>query len=193
MARNFLNPFRSEGLMGSGFADPFLSLHREVNRLFDDVMRGGALATSTDGVQSVNLIPPPMDVSETENEMVLKAELPGVSESDVEVTLNDDVLRIRAEKKMEHDEKRQDYHFTERAFGTFQRSLRLPFQAEPDQVNAHFENGVLTVRLRKAPAQDRSRKIQISSQGGKQGRIESGQSRAGKGESSTKAGAAPSS
>jgi HSP20 family protein len=178
MARNSLTSFRPGGLMSSGFADPFLSLHRDMNRLFEDVLRSGGLSPSAGDTQGVGLIPPPMDVSETDGELVLKAEMPGVSEADVEVTLNDDVLTLRAEKKIEHDEERQDYHFTERSFGTFQRSLRLPYQVEPDQVNASFENGVLTIRLPKSQPQQRSRKIEVqgASAGTKRSRIESNQS-----------------
>ena len=139
MARvpNLFNP----GTLLSVGTDPFLTLHREMNRLFDDVMRGGAPTTAgQSGGQGAVLLAPSMDVSETDKEARVKVELPGVREDDIEISLNDDVLVIRAEKRQERKEEREGVHFSERAFGTFQRSLRLPFQVDPDQVQARFEN-----------------------------------------------------
>src|SRR5215210_8960517 len=112
---------------------------------------------------------PHIDVSETEKELKICAELPGVTEKDVEVTLNDDVLTIRGEKKVERTNEQENYHFVERSYGTFQRSLRVPYPVEPDQVQARFEHGVLTVTLPKAEQQQRSRRIQVQA-GGAQGR-----------------------
>lgn len=149
-------------LMGAG-VDPYMTLHREMNRLFDDVLRGGG--TAGNGPGAAGFLAPSMDVSETDKEIRILAELPGVAENDVEVSLNDDVLTIRAEKRQERKEEREGVHLSERAFGTFQRSLRLPFQVNPDQVQARFENGVLNVTLPKTAPQERSKRIQI--QGGK--------------------------
>ena len=154
--------FSPGGLMGAG--DPFLTLHREMNRLFDDVMRGGGSPSGGQGGQPT-VLAPHMDVSETDKEVRIQAELPGVSENDVELSLNDDVLTIRAEKKQERKEEREGVHISERSFGTFQRSLRLPFQVNPDQVQARFENGVLRVTLPKTAPQERSRRIQIQGSG----------------------------
>jgi HSP20 family protein len=161
MARNPLSPFRPGGLTERGFGeDPFMSLHREMNRLFDDVFRGVPTAGAR-GRSGGDFVTAHMDVSETENEVRICAELPGVSQDDVEVSLDDDVLTIRGEKKLERKDEKENYHFMERSYGTFQRSLRLPFRVEPDQVQADFNNGVLTVTLPKTKAQDRSRRIQI--------------------------------
>ena len=90
---------------------------------------------------------PHVDVSETDRELKICAELPGVSEKDVEVRLEDDVLVIRGEKKFERKDEKESYHFMERSYGTFQRSIRIPFQVNPDEVKADFHNGVLTVTL----------------------------------------------
>jgi HSP20 family protein len=151
-------PFRSS-LLGS---DPFLSLHREVNRLFDDVFRG---EPSSGGNQRgvTSFINTSMNVSETENELRVTAELPGVSQGDVDVMLQDDVLTIRGEKKFEQKDEKENFHFVERSYGTFQRSIRLPFPADPEQVQANFENGVLSVTLPKSSKQERSRKIEVRS------------------------------
>ena len=192
--------FSPGSLWGAGGSDPFLTLHREMNRLFDDVLRGGPVSSGGQGgSQGSVLLAPHMDVSETDRELRVQAELPGVSESDIEVSLNEDVLTIRAEKKQERKEEREGVHFSERAFGTFQRSLRLPFQVNPDQVQARFENGVLSVTLPKTQPQERSRRIQIqgtqqqasirqdqASQGG-QGASSGGGSNAADGASSTPA------
>jgi HSP20 family protein len=159
--------FSPGSLLGTGGSDPFLTLHREMNRLFDDVLRGGPVSSGGQGgSQGGLLLAPHMDVSETDKELRIQAELPGVSEKDIDVSLHEDVLTIRAEKKQERKEEREGVHFSERAFGTFQRSLRLPYQVNPDQVQARFENGVLSVTLPKTQPQERSRRIQV--QGGQQ-------------------------
>jgi HSP20 family protein len=120
------------------------------------------------------------------------AELPGVSEKDIDVRLEDDVLVVRAEKKFERKDEKENYHFMERSYGTFQRAVRLPGPVDPDQVQASFENGVLTVSVPKSEQQERSRRIQIqgesrsgTSGGATQIEGESGAS-AGKGSSRAK-------
>ena len=158
MARNSIIPFRTGGLLGG---DPFMSLHREMNRLFDDVLRGSVLSASGSQGGGTALLAPQMNVSETDKEVRITAELPGVAEQDISVELNDDVLVIRGEKKDERKEDKENYHFVERSFGTFQRSLQLPFRVEPEQVQARFRNGVLSVTLPKGAQQERSRRIAI--------------------------------
>jgi HSP20 family protein len=158
--------FSSGGLIGAGGGDPFLILHREMNRLFDDVLRGGPMPT---GGQGDMLLAPQMDVSETDKEIRIEVELPGVRENEIEVSLNEDVLTIRAEKKQERKEEREGAHVRERSFGIFQRSLRLPFQVSPEQVQARFENGVLRVTLPKTQPQERSRRIQVQGRAAQDG------------------------
>ncbi|MFO1056546.1 MAG: Hsp20/alpha crystallin family protein [Dongiaceae bacterium] len=182
MARNWMNPYAGGGLLGGG--DPFLSLHREINRMVDDVFRGAGLPAGRGEGQGAGGAPvnAHMDVAETEKELRITAELPGVSEQDVEVTLEDDLLTIRGEKKHERKDEQENYHFVERSYGRFQRSLRLPFPAEPDQVQARFDNGVLTVTVPKSERQQRSRRIQVqggqvqggAGQGGQAAQIEGG-------------------
>jgi HSP20 family protein len=165
MARNPLTPFRRGSLFGGG-SDPFMALHREMNRLFDDVFRGKNLTTlgEAEGAGAVsNFINAHMNVSETENEFRITAELPGVTEQDIDVRLEDDVLTIQGEKKIEQSQggEKENFHFVERSYGTFQRSLRLPATVDPEQVTADFHNGVLTITLPKTGQQERSRKIKI--------------------------------
>ena len=186
MARNPLSAFRTGGLMGGGFgSEPFMSLHREMNRLFDDVFRGstGQMPSGQgQGSEGGGMIMPHVDVSETDRELKIYAELPGVSGQDVDVRLEDDVLVIRGEKKFERKDEKENYHFIERSYGTFQRALRLPYPVDPEQVQACFENGVLTIALPKSQQQERSRRIEIQgrsrpSEGEQASQIE-GQSRA---------------
>lgn len=174
MARYPTTPFTPGGSAGAGPGDSFLALHREMNRLFDDVLRGGLAPSGGQGHggggQSGLLLAPHMDVTETDREVRLQAELPGVAEQDIDVGLHDDVLTIRAEKKQERREERRGVHLNERAYGTFQRAIRLPFRVNPDQVQAAFENGVLTVTLPKTQPQERNRRIRVQGgQGGGQG------------------------
>lgn len=162
MARFPITLFTPGNLMGTGSGDPFLTLHREMNRLLDDAMRGSMPPSAGQGAgQAGALLAPHVDVSETDKDVRIQAELPGVSDQDIEVSLNDDVLTIRAEKRQERKEDRQGVHFSERAYGTFQRSLRLPFPVSQNQVQASFENGVLSVTLPKAQPQERSHRIQV--------------------------------
>ena len=162
MARTPLSSFPGGGLLGGG-PDPLFSLHREMNRLFDDIMGSGRPSAGGQAGQGSQgqIINAQMNVSETENEIRVAAELPGVRDEDIEVSLQDDVLTIRGEKKFERKDEKENFHFVERSYGTFQRSLRLPIPVNPDQVQASFDNGVLTVTLPKSAQQERSRRIQV--------------------------------
>jgi len=161
MARDALSPFRIADLTGEGFRrDRFLSFRREMNSLLDDVFHGQMTAA---GGESPTLMPQ-IDVSETGRELMISAELPGLSENEIEVHLENDVLVIRAEKKFERKDEKENYHFMERSYGRFQRALRLPGPVDPDQVQARLEHGVLTVTVPKSHRQERSRRIKV--QGG---------------------------
>jgi HSP20 family protein len=176
--------FGPGSLWGTGGSDPFLTLHREMNRLFDDVLRGSPVSSGGQqgSSQAGVLLAPHLDVSETDTALRIQAELPGVSENDIEVSLHEDVLTIRAEKKQERKEEREGVHFSERAFGTFQRSLRLPYQVNPEQVQARFENGVLSVTLPKTQPQERRQRIPVQ---GAQQQASIGQDQASQGGQST--------
>lgn len=122
---------------------PFLSLQRQVNRLFDDVFRDfGAPSLFS---RAPNW--PSIEVHDSEKDVRVAAELPGLEEKDIEVLLEGDVLTIRGEKHAEI--KDNDRHFTERSYGRFERRIALGFEAEDDKVSASFKNGVLTVMVPK--------------------------------------------
>jgi HSP20 family protein len=135
-----------------------------MNRLFDDVFRG--TATGPTESYGAGFAPAHMNVSETSDELRITAELPGVSPDEVEITLDNDVLTVRGEKRFEKKDERENFHFVERSYGTFQRSLRLPFPVDAEQVHAAYDNGVLTIALPKSKAQERARRIQIQGRAG---------------------------
>jgi len=104
---------------------------------------------------------PAMDLIETGDHYVLRADLPGLSDEDVNVQLEDNVLTISGERKAEHESQQEGYYRLERAFGGFARSLTLPEGIDPDGVQAHFDRGVLEIRIPK-PEQKKPRQVQIS-------------------------------
>ena len=169
MANYPLSPLTPGILKAASPGDPFLAFYREMNRLFDDLGRGSLWPAPAHDAQGGMLLAPHMDVSETDTELRLQAELPGVAEQDIEVSLDDDVLTLRAVKRQEQQEQRQGMHVSERSFGTFQRSLRLPFPADPDQVKATFESGVLTVAIPRSPQHERRRRIEVQALGQQSG------------------------
>lgn len=161
MARGNLSTFGFGGQRG----DPFQLLRREMEQLFDNV--GGSAGQALAG--SGNILAPRMDISEDEQSFKVVAEMPGARPEDVEVTVDDDVLTVRAERTQERETNRRNYHLVERSIGVFQRSLRLPAPVDPAKVQASFDNGVLTVTIPKDGSQARSRRVQVRSGTGGQG------------------------
>lgn len=139
-------------------ASPFLTLHREMNRLFDDVF--SRFENSMPSLVGRATAWPSLEVSETDNAVRVVAEVPGMTEKDVEVLVSDDVLTIRGEKKEQFEDSGR--HFSERYYGRFERRIPLPFEVEDDKAEASFENGVLTVTLPKSPtAEARTKRIAV--------------------------------
>ncbi len=160
MDRNHQLSTSRGGAMTKG-SDTFLSLHREMNRLFDDVFRGFGLPVARESGDGGTMLQPVIDVSETDKEFKICADMPGVSEKDVEVMLNGDVLTIKAERRQERTDTQENYHLVERSHGTFQRALRLPPNIDAEHVDAQFENGVLVVKVPKTAETRRSRRVTI--------------------------------
>jgi len=104
---------------------------------------------------------PPVDIQETPEAYKLEAELPGLTKDDINITLENNVLRLSGERKLEKDAKKENYHRVERTYGTFTRAFALPQQVNPEGVVAAFENGILTITVPKAD-QAKPRKISIS-------------------------------
>lgn len=135
-------------------------LQREINRLFNDFFEESGLEPFEKKFeQSMNLFAPKVDVSETEHEVKLTAELPGLDEKDVEVTLEEDAVIIRGEKKEEKEEKKGDVHRMERTYGSFHRVIPLPAAVKADAAKATFKKGVLTVTLTKKEEAATNRKL----------------------------------
>jgi HSP20 family protein len=114
---------------------------------------------------------PPMDLVETEDDFVLRADLPGVSEGDVNIELEDNVLTISGQRKSEHEERKEGFHRVERAYGSFARSLTLPEGVNAEAIKAGFDRGVLEVRIPK-PEERKPRKVAISVGSGEQKTIQ---------------------
>ena len=127
------------------FSD-FDRMRREMERVWDTFLEGDARKESKK--DSVWL--PSVDVSETKNDVVVKAELPGMDPKDIEVTLSDGHLMIKGQKKHEKEEKDEDYHFVERSYGSFVRAVHLPKEVKHDKISASYKNGVLKVVLPKS-------------------------------------------
>ena len=121
-------------------------LRKEMDRLFDRFLKPEWPEMPTLGEWE-----PTLDVGETKDALTVKAELPGVEQKDIGVSLQDGVLTIKGEKEAEKEEKDKRYHRVERSYGAFFRSISLPAAVEADKVTATFKDGVLTVTLPKAP------------------------------------------
>lgn len=140
--------------------NPFLTLHREVNRLFDDMFRGFDVAPFGDRFFDRAIGWPNIEVSDSGQEVKVTAELPGLDEKDVQVELANGMLVIKGEKKTESEDK--DRLFSERFYGRFERRIAVDDVAE-DKVKASFKNGVLTVTLPKsADARQKVKRIAIN-------------------------------
>ena len=151
---------------------PLGALRDEMERLFDDFFAGFPVTPlrrwrlETDpwrrfqGMFEATF--PVADVVEGERDYRVTAELPGMSEKDIEISLAGDTLTVKGEKKEEREEKAENRYVAERRFGSFQRSFQLPEDADPERIEAGFKNGVLTITLPKRPdAQAKRRKIEV--------------------------------
>jgi HSP20 family protein len=143
--------------------EPFSGdLHRLFNTLFDEHA-------------SAQRWVPAMDLVEAEDHFVLKADLPGLSESDVSIEVRDNALTISGERKPEHEKRERGWYRVERSFGSFSRSLTLPDGIDPDSISAGFDRGVLSVTIPK-PEQRKPRRIQIGGAGTVEGTVNGGAS-----------------
>lgn len=151
------------------------TIQSEMNRLFNTVFEPSSL--SNGAPNGVRRWVPSMDLVENDADFVLRADLPGLSEDDVNIELEDNVLTISGERKAEHEERKEGYYRVERASGTFSRSLTLPEGIDPERVQANFDRGVLEVHIPK-PEQRKPRKVTISAGAAAQNTIESSESAA---------------
>jgi HSP20 family protein len=139
---------------------PLAQFRSEMERLFDRFF-SGALDWAGDLGAPLGFRTPALDVAETENEVIVRAELPGCEAKDLDVSVTEDMLTISGEKKSSTEQKGENYSHVERRFGSFQRTLRLPAGVDRDSVAAEFNQGVLTIRMKKAESA-KARKIRVS-------------------------------
>jgi HSP20 family protein len=123
-----------------------LSLQDRMNRLFDDSMRG--MRPGEEGLASA-IWSPAVDIYETENEVILKAELPEINQKDIEIQVENNTLILRGERKFEKEAKRENFHRIERAYGNFSRSFTLPNTIDQERIRADYKDGILKVMMPK--------------------------------------------
>lgn len=140
-------------------ADPFVALRRDMDRVFDDFFRGFDLPMTASGGWKVGTWPH-VEVSETDNDVKLVAELPGMEDKDIDLNFHDGMLTLKGEKKTENN----GAVYSERWHGQFQRTFQLGADVDPDKIKAEFKNGVLTITAEKRPqAQRQVKRIAINS------------------------------
>ncbi len=145
------NWFKREEQGGSGELlptrggdDPFVRMHREMDRLFEDFF--GAFDKPADWHSGL-VLRPNIDIAESKKAYRISVEVPGVDEQDIDLTLDGDALIISGEKRQESEDDEDGYHRVERSYGSFRRVLTLPTDADPDGISAKFRNGVLKIEI----------------------------------------------
>lgn len=147
-----LIPVRRDKPIVTGY-DPFAALQQEIEHLFENFGRNWP------GIGKHELMPS-MDIAETDKEIEVTAELPGLEEKDIEINYADGILAIRGEKKSEKEEKNKTRHLVERCYGAFSRTLQLPAGTDPNKIKATIDKGVLKVIVEK-PAAKETKKIEV--------------------------------
>jgi HSP20 family protein len=143
---------------------PFFALQHRMNRTFDDFFRGFDIEPFGALVAEPSFMPQ-MNISEDEKEIVVSAELPGIDEKDLDISITKDALVIKGEKKTETEDKKKDYHRIERSYGSFSRTIALPENVDESKSVAELKKGVLKITIPKtAVAQPQMKKLQIKSE-----------------------------
>jgi HSP20 family protein len=140
---------------------PFFALQHRINRTFDDFFRGFDIEPFG-ASDSQGGFMPQINISEDEKEIIVSAELPGIDEKDLDISITKDALTIKGEKKTESEEKKKDYHRIERAYGSFSRTIVLPENTDEGKAQAELKKGVLKITIPKtAAAEAQKRKLEI--------------------------------
>jgi HSP20 family protein len=137
---------------------PLDVFQREMNRLFEDFFKGTALSSWPQEMEPFGSFTPQVNMTEDEKSIVVSAELPGMDEKDIDISLNKDSITIKGEKKEEAEHKGKESYVVERSYGSFTRVLPLPKEVNPDKAEATFKKGVLTVTLPKVEKEKESQK-----------------------------------
>ena len=144
--------------------DPFLTFQQSMNRLFDEFFAGTGLEPFGFSQEAWDAFSPRLDVTETDKEVTVSVELPGLEEKDVDVRLSQNVLTISGQKSREKEEKGHNFLRTERSYGSFKRSIPLPSPVDAGKVDAVFHKGVLTVTLPKVVKEESRKRIAVKPQ-----------------------------
>ncbi len=139
------------------FPSDVMNMQREINRMFDSFFRGGL--PDDEAFVASDWIPA-VDISEHDTEYLVKLELPGVSKDDVKITMQNNILTVRGEKRKEKESKGSNYHRVERSYGAFQRNFTLPSTVRADRIDASYSDGILTIVLPKAE-EARAKQIEV--------------------------------
>lgn len=123
---------------------PFEEIQKEMDRLFNDAFRGLNREQS-----EASILSPEVDIYEKDNNVIIEMDIPGIDKDQLEIKVEDDILSIRGEKKLEREDKSKDYHRYERCCGAFQRVFRLPEYVNSEEIRARYEDGVLKIELPK--------------------------------------------
>jgi len=163
--KSYQRPAFGENRQVSLFYEPFSDLRREIDDVFSNFGRGDLSGLFSRPARSaVFTLTPSSDIVENDDVFEITVELPGIEEKDVSLSLKDNILTLKGEKKQEVKKKDKDYHMVERSYGSFERSFRLPLNIDQDNIRADFSNGVMTIT---APKTDKippeHRKIEITS------------------------------
>lgn len=141
---------------------PFYALQRQMNSLFDDFFTGFGPGQRLPAIDGIGAFSPPIDVKESDKDYTIRAELPGVEEKDIEVTVTGDGVTIKGEKKEEKEDKGKNYYYMERSYGSFNRVIPLATETQADKAQASFINGVLNITIPKsAKAKAKETKVSI--------------------------------
>jgi HSP20 family protein len=152
MAQEIKKP-ETSGAVAARYRDPFAEMRAEMDRVFDSFLGPSFFGRwpSASRAEPAEISAPKVDVRENDKEFVFEAELPGIDEKNVQVTVRDGMLSLKGEKKSERDEKKDTYHLVERSYGSFERAFRLPDSADQEKIAADFNKGVLRVVVPKRP------------------------------------------
>jgi len=142
---------REEKNSGTPEEHPLARLRDDMDHVFDRFWRDPWSASLADLFPSSGGFGLQVNLAESDNDVIVTTELPGVDSEDIDIDVSGNTLTIRGEKKQEKEDKKQNYHYVERSYGSFHRSVQLPSAADPNKVDANFKNGILTVTLQKRP------------------------------------------
>lgn len=147
-------------MVQTGHRDPFFSLQREVNRLFDDMWNSFDLPLSRGGMLQAGW--PQIELQEQNDQFLLTVEVPGMDEKDIDIQFIGQCVVVRGERKEERESDQRDQHYSERYYGRFERRIPLGVEVQADKAKAVLRNGVLSVTLPKAQTEKRGQRIAIS-------------------------------